>query len=186
MNKDTIKKWNNTSIKVISELHGANVIEFWKSIGVDTKYYKGTDINHHYGLFNNEFGDFYRVDAHTNHKILTLEEAIAIRDKDLWKPQFGEMVEVSFYNHCDAIWLQRIYIGTKDNLYHCVYNKDENIFKLKELYDYHEGYRVYPWKYIRKIEPLKPIEISLEETKEIIAKSKNVSVEQINLNFKID
>ena len=82
MNKEIIKKWDNISIKVISKLHGANVIKFWQSIGVDTKYYKGTDINHHYGLFNGEFDSFYRVDARTNHKILTLEEAIAIRDKD--------------------------------------------------------------------------------------------------------
>ena len=82
MNKNTIKNWNNISIKVISELHGASVIEFWQSIGVDTKYYKGVNIDHHYGLFDNEFDSFYRVDARTNHKILTLEEAIAIRDKD--------------------------------------------------------------------------------------------------------
>ena len=107
----------------------------------------------------------------------SLVENLSIEIEEEWKPQFGELVEVSQESNN---WFQRIFLFEKNNLYLCVHRAYEIDF------NENKNYISCFWKHIRKIEEPKPIEISLDEAKKIIAESKNVSVEQINLNFKID
>lgn len=76
-----LEKWDNTCIKILSAVHGTKVIEFWKSVGVDIRQHIGNSMSYpYYGLFNGEFNNW---DLSRNTRILTLEEAIAIRDKDI-------------------------------------------------------------------------------------------------------
>ncbi len=95
-----------------------------------------------------------------------------------WQPKFGELVEVSNGNEK---WYQRIFVGEYAGNIHCIHDKDVDLFKLNLC----ESYRVLQWNFIRKIEEPKTIEISIEEAKEIIAKEKGITIEQVNLNFKI-
>lgn len=80
MKKNVIEKWNNTCIKVLSVEHGKQVINFWKSVGVETNM-TGNVIGDYYGLFDGEFNGFTNEKYWCKSKIITLEEAIAIRDK---------------------------------------------------------------------------------------------------------
>ena len=82
-NVDPYVKWNNTCIKVLSKEHGAKVIEFWKSVGVNTTGMIGSVINDHYGLFDGYFNGLTSKEYWENKRILTLEEAIAIRDSEI-------------------------------------------------------------------------------------------------------
>ena len=82
MKKEILEKWDNTCIKVLSVEHGRKVIKFWKSIGVNTNGKNGSVINDYYGLYDGAF-DFFTKSYWENTRILTLEEAIAIRDKDI-------------------------------------------------------------------------------------------------------
>lgn len=79
-NVDPYVKWNNTVIKIENESHGAKIIEFWKSVGVDTTGWigNGTDLPY-YGIFNGKFDN--SIDNY-GCRVLTLEEAIAIRDSE--------------------------------------------------------------------------------------------------------
>lgn len=81
-NVDPYVKWDNTCIKVLSKEHGAKVIEFWKSVGVETFGMRGSVINDHYGLFDGYFNGLTSKEYWGNKRILTLEEAIAIRDSE--------------------------------------------------------------------------------------------------------
>lgn len=75
-----VYNWNNTCIKVLSEEHGKKVIEFWLSVNVDNyNNWAGCCVKAYYGLFN---GYFSYSTTNRGCKILTLEEAIAIRDKN--------------------------------------------------------------------------------------------------------
>ena len=83
-NVDPYVKWNNTVIRIENEVHGAKVIEFWKSVGVDTMGWIGNGVDFpYYGIFNGSFDN--TVDSY-DCRVLTLEEAIAIRDsaKDVY------------------------------------------------------------------------------------------------------
>jgi len=83
MEKEILEKWDNTCIKVLSEEHGAKVIKFWKSVGVKTFGMRGSRINDYYGLFDGDFHGFTSKEYWQNKRILTLEEAIAIRDSEI-------------------------------------------------------------------------------------------------------
>lgn len=79
-NVDPYVKWDNTCIKVLSKEHGAKVIEFWKSVGVNTMFLDGDHVYYYYGIFDGNF-NYWSDELHLkNKRILTLEEAIAIRD----------------------------------------------------------------------------------------------------------
>lgn len=79
-NVDPYVKWDNTCIKVLSKEHGAKVVEFWKSVGINTNGWIGIGTNiPYYGIFNGRFDN--TVDSY-GCRVLTLEEAIAIRDSE--------------------------------------------------------------------------------------------------------
>lgn len=126
----------------------------------------------------------YRVKPEATKRLPTIEEAIAIRDKDNWIPQFGEMV-MAYDEEADIIKDPHIFLFEKNGLYHCVSSGKKDMEEFNSS-DYLDAYRVFKYKKISKIEEPKQIEISLEEAKEIIAKEKGISVEQVNLNFKIN
>ena len=46
---------NNTVIRVFNKEHGLKVIEFYKKNGYDTKWFYGSNIGYHYGVYNNNF-----------------------------------------------------------------------------------------------------------------------------------
>ena len=101
-------------------------------------------------------------------------ENISIEIEEEWKPKLGELVFIP------EIKESRIFLFEKDSKFACVGGVNEEKFKNNQ------SFYISFWEKISKIEEPKPIEISLDEAKKIIAESKNVSVEQINLNFKID
>ena len=83
MKKEILEKWDNTCIKVLSVEHGRKVIKFWESVGVDTNGHSGCVINDYYGLYDGAFNLFTNKSFWENKRILTLEEAIEIRDKNI-------------------------------------------------------------------------------------------------------
>lgn len=106
MKKNVIEKWNNTCIKVLSVEHGKQVINFWKSVGVETNM-TGNVIGGYYGLFDGKFNEFTNEKYWCKAIIITLEEAIAIRDKQnktfpremyCWNNNFknGEILKVVY------------------------------------------------------------------------------------------
>lgn len=80
MKKEILEQWNNTVIQVLSPGHGRKVIDFWNSIGVDTKDWVGNQLQAYYGIFDGDFNNYYTPSK--NITILTLEQAIAIRDQE--------------------------------------------------------------------------------------------------------
>ena len=118
-----------------------------------------------------------------NDVISTFENIIV---EEEWTPKFGELVYVSDINDSFDRNRKNIFLFEKDGLFH-VLDRSKNSVKSFNSSDVEDsGYTVYKYKYVKQIEEPKPIEITLDEAKKIIAESKNVSVEQINLNFKID
>lgn len=101
--------WNNIVIKIESLEHGAKVIDFWKSVGVDTLGFLGFNLVYpYYGVKAGHFNNFNINELKFPElKILTLEEAIAIRDKQnktfpremyCWNNNFknGEILKVVY------------------------------------------------------------------------------------------
>ena len=101
-------------------------------------------------------------------------ENLSIEIEEEWKPKLGELVFIP------EIKESRIFLFEKDSKFACV-SVGEN-----EKFKNNHSFGISFWEKISKIEEPKTIEITLDEAKKIIAESKNVSVEQINLNFKID
>jgi len=80
-NVDPYVKWNNTVIRIENEFHGAKVIEFWESVGVNTFGWKDNAMDiPYYGICNGIFDNY--IDS-SDCRVLTLEEAIAIRDSEI-------------------------------------------------------------------------------------------------------
>ena len=104
--------------------------------------------------------------------IISTFENIIVEEE--WKPKLGELVFIP------EIEENRIFLFEKDGEFACVAYGDNKKFKNNHSFE------VSFWEAIRKIEEPKTIDITLDEAKKIIAETKNVSVEQINLNFKID
>ena len=104
---------------------------------------------------------------------------LSIEIEEEWKPKFGELVEVSLGKN-DSYFRKRIFLFEKDGKFACVGYGEEETFKKNH------SFAVSFWEAIRKIEEPKPIEISLDEAKKIIAESKNTTPDKINLNFKIN
>jgi len=79
-NVDPYVKWNNTVIRIENEFHGAKVIEFWESVGVNTFGWKDNAMDiPYYGICNGIFDNY--IDS-SDCRVLTLEEAITIRDSE--------------------------------------------------------------------------------------------------------
>jgi len=101
---------------------------------------------------------------------------------DDWQPKFGELV-LSYDSECWEDWYPHIFLFEKNGVYHCV-SENENDVKGFNSSNIQDEYRVFKFRYVKQIEEPKPIEISLEEAKEIIAKEKGIKAEQVN--FKIN
>ena len=66
---------NNTVIKVLNKEHGKKVIEFYKKNGYDTKWFYGSNIGYHYGVYKNNFSWYTNSDmARFDFKIIELPE----------------------------------------------------------------------------------------------------------------
>lgn len=103
-----------------------------------------------------------------------LVENLSIEIEEEWKPKLGELVFIP------EIKENRIFLFEKDGEFACVSIGENEYFK--KNYSFNTSF----WDAIRKIEEPKPIEISLDEAKKIIAESKNTTPDKINLNFKIN
>ena len=74
----------NVVVKVTSEEHGAEVIQAFKDLGVETRYMKGRETGWYYGLFDGLF-DYERIPL--NSQVITLEELKAMANpypKVMW------------------------------------------------------------------------------------------------------
>lgn len=84
-------KLNNTVIKVLNKEHGAKVIRWWKSMGVDTGGYEGTNAADdartyvYYGLVDNVFSNWnYGYLHHKSVNIITLPKMLEdLTEKDI-------------------------------------------------------------------------------------------------------
>lgn len=74
----------NVVVKVTSEEHGAEVIQAFKNLGVDTNNHNGNNVGNYYGLFDGVF-DFLRIPLSS--QVITLEELKAMANsypKMMW------------------------------------------------------------------------------------------------------
>lgn len=131
--------------------------EEWKKYGYKYSYFRMC-----FGNENGSFGD------------ITIDQ---------WQPKFGEVV-IAYNDEEDEIKQKHIFLFKKDGLYHCVTSSYQSV-DYYHSNDIRLSYHVSVFNFVKQIESPKPIEISLEEAKNIIAKEKGVNVEQINLNFNI-
>ena len=66
---------NNTVIRVFNKEHGLKVIEFYKKNGYDTKWFYGSNIGYHYGVYNNNFSWYTNSEMERfNFKVIELPE----------------------------------------------------------------------------------------------------------------
>ena len=66
---------NNTVIKVLNKEHGAKVVAFYKKNGYDTKWFYGSNIGYHYGVYNNNFSWYTNSDmGRFDFKVIELPE----------------------------------------------------------------------------------------------------------------
>ena len=66
---------NNTVIKVLDKEHGKKVVEFYKKNGYNTESYYGTNVDYHYGVYNNKFSWYTYLDIEVlNLKVIDLPE----------------------------------------------------------------------------------------------------------------
>ena len=72
MRQVDLKKWDNTVIKCESPEHGKKIIEFWKSVGVNTGF-TGRAVGNCYGFIDERFG-CYGVHQLINAKIITIPQ----------------------------------------------------------------------------------------------------------------
>ena len=118
--------------------------------------------NNNIFLLNNEHGldeptnkDWKNCGYKYSHQRLVFEgfqtHFYSLTIEDQWLPQFGELVEVS---DNENKWKERIFLGTRNDRYHCVHELDSRIFNSSSEY----SYRVIVWNYIRQIEtPKQPV-----------------------------
>ena len=86
-------KINNTVIKVLNVEHGREIIQYFKSLGIDTSTYSGNSVGEYYGIINNYFGIFTFTEIRTTTKIITLPEI-----------SFGNLpIEISAWNSKNEI-----------------------------------------------------------------------------------
>ena len=71
-------KYNNTVIKVLTKVHGKEVIKWWQSVGVDTRNTEGKVTDYCYGIVNNRFD------------IVSFDFAIFSKLKIIELPKIGE------------------------------------------------------------------------------------------------
>lgn len=116
-----------------------------------------------------------------NKKNISAMENVTIEQ---WQPKFGELV-LSYDSESDCDCSPHIFLFEKNGVYHCV-SESKNDIKEFNSSEIRNEYRVFKFRYVKQIETPKPIEISLEEAKEIIAKEKGIKAEQVNLKFKIN
>lgn len=148
-------------------------------------------LNNEHGLYEPTNKSWKKYGYKYSHQRLVFEgttsffHSLTIEVEEEWKPKFGELVYVSDKNDYWGKNRKNIFLFEKDGLFHVLDRSKNSVKSFNSLDVEDDGYTVYKYKYVKQIESPKPIEITLEEAKSIIAKEKGVNVEQINLNFNI-
>ena len=96
--KPVENKLENTCIKVLSKKHGAKVVEYYKSLGVDTVGIEGSCVNRYYGLFN---GIFDHYDTPKGSRVIELPEDV-VKTKSLEYPR------VMMVSQDRVFWVKRV------------------------------------------------------------------------------
>ena len=163
---------NNVVIEVLDKEHGKKVIDFFKSKGIDTRFFNGNETkkdnsdSRYYGLINNIFYCYTIQEAENNNaKIVTLEELMKSTNtypKVMWVSEFPKFETKS----------KRIVFMEKCGRYLAWSN-------VETLQEAEKVYSVTDWKYAKDIEPeVSPIkEITMQE----IADKFGVSVENLRI-----
>ena len=147
----------NTVIKVLSEEHGREVINWWKKQGVDTQDLGGSVIGRYYGLFNN----ITHLSFTTNIEGLTVIELPIPKEND-----YPKVMLVSHSKNGD--FKKRVVFAEKEG-YYIAWAYAET------LEDAEKRINTHPWKYAKGVD--EPIEITLEQ----IAEKFNVEVSKIKI-----
>lgn len=141
----------NVVVEVTSEEHGAEVIQAFKDLGVDTETFKGTETGWYYGLFD---GEFNLMESPYNSQVITLEELKAMANP------YPKVMWVWDFENQDAIKRE-------------VLNEIEH--KGIKGYITFDGEDLYVYRNAKDI--IEPTEITLEQ----IAEKFGVKVEQIKI-----
>lgn len=152
----------NQVIKAVKKEDGPKIINYFKSLGIDTKSYIGNNYEEdgdkriYYGVINGSFDNYGLGDVRQNNaEIIKLPETY----------ERGERVLVSDNGQ---YWAERIYLTTiegTENPFICV------AYDYEEKYNDGEFLRYEGWKRIKKLD--KKVEYTIEE----LAKLAGVSVE---------
>lgn len=144
MKKETLE---NTCIKVLSTEHGAKVIEYYKSLGVDVAdHLEGSCVGRYYGLFD---GTFDHYSTPKNSKVIELPEDVIDT-----KPKTLEYPRVMLVSVDNADWQKRVVFMEKCGRFLAWCN-------VETLEGAENMYMTTDWKYAKEIE-----EVELEITKE--------------------
>lgn len=161
---------------------GAKIIEYFKSLGVDTKHYRGFDVGIYYGLINNKFAAYSKTRVKENNiPIFTLDElgveqtqnvdtsnenVDSLKDElDVQRPQEQpELPEINFEGIEMEVWD----------------NEDENIvyYKGKVIAKVNGRYLLDDWTFW---DNARPIQQKVKVTKEQIAEAFNTTVEFLEI-----
>ena len=128
----------NQVIEVIDREHGRKVIDYWKSIGVDTSVMmgvrtkKGRDLCRYYGVIDGCF-DCYseRQAAENNAEIIEL-------------PEENSFPRVMLVSDDGYSWCKRVVFMKKYDRY-LAWNKAETIEESESVYE------VIPWRYAKEL-----------------------------------
>ena len=150
----------NQVIEVLNKEHGKKVIEYWKSIGVDTLGMSGSqnkkdgEIERYYGVIQNEFGCYpiYFV-RKCNAEIIEL-------------PEENSFPRVMLVSDDGDSWNKRVVFMKRCNRY-LAWNKAETIEESEGVFE------TTSWRYAKEI----PEKVEL--TKSEIAEKFGISIEQL-------
>lgn len=141
----------NVVVEVTSKEHGAEVIQAFKDLGVDTGTFKGCEVGFYYGLLD---GEFFLSGTPQNSQVITLEELKAMKNP------YPKVMWVWDFENQDAIKRE-------------VLNEIEH--KGIKGYITFDGEDLYFYRNAKDI--IEPTEITLEQ----IAEKFGVKVEQIKI-----
>jgi hypothetical protein len=154
----------NQCIKVLNEEHGKKVIEYFKSLGVDTRGYTGFEINAYYGVFD---GIFNAYSTPLNSEVIELPT----------EQEFKRGDKVLVWDDDESRAKERIFLTKIEGAIHpyvCVHKGYESAFLEGKLF------HTYSYENCKPLPELQLIELTLQD----ISDGKGVGVDPSLIRIK--
>jgi hypothetical protein len=165
MEKEVLKKWENKFIQSLSEEHGEKIIKFWESLGFSNNGWSGSNVGGYYGINRSVVQN---TNSSLSLDVLTLEEAIAIRDNSNKFPR--EMY----------VWDYDIKVAKKKNVVYIAKDVD-----FEHVVMTHTGYGWYPYKNAMEIEEYEAMTKKQNDNSELIKQIERTEKELSELKSKL-